>query len=142
AKHSSTLERPLERLRATMSYIYAVTLGSDGQRKAIARHVNRVHVPVKGPGYSALDPDLQLWVAATLYRGALDVHRLFVGPIPEADREALYREAWGFGRTLQVDDSQWPADVAAYDRWSDRQLERLAVDDQARRYLQAVSDGR
>lgn len=142
ARHSRTLERPLARLRATMGYVYAVSLGSDAQRAAIARHVNRAHAPVKGPGYSAFDRELQLWVAATLYRGALDVHRLFVGPVPEADREALYREAWGFGRTLQVDDSQWPADVAAFDRWWDGQLERLAVDDQVRRYMQAVLDGR
>ncbi|AOH37229.1 oxygenase MpaB family protein [Luteimonas sp. JM171] len=41
ANHSTTLERPLERLRATMAYVYAVSLGSDAQRAAIARHVNR-----------------------------------------------------------------------------------------------------
>ena len=34
ARHSATLERPLERLRATMAYVYAVTLGSDAQRGA------------------------------------------------------------------------------------------------------------
>src|SRR5690606_29986237 len=96
ATHSRTLERPLERLRATMGYVYAVTLGSDEQRAAIARHVNRAHRPVKGPGYSAFDRELQLWVAATLYRGALDVYRLFEGPVPEQAREALYREAWAF----------------------------------------------
>lgn len=142
ATHSSTLERPLERLRATMAYVYAVTLGTEGQRKAIARHVNRAHAPVKGPGYNAFDPGLQLWVAATLYRGALDVYRLFVGPVPEADRERLYREARRFGSTLQVDDGQWPADVDAFDRWWDAQVERLSVDDQVRAYMHAVLDGR
>ena len=141
AGHSATLERPLERLRATMAYVSAVTLGSDAQRAAVARHVNRAHVPVKGPGYSAFDTGLQLWVAATLYRGALDVFQLFEGPVPEADRDALYREAWAFGRTLQVDDSRWPPDAAAFDRWWHAQLAQLSVDDDVRRYMQAVLHG-
>ena len=142
AGHSTTLQRPLQRLRATMAYVYAVTLGSDAQRAAIARHVNRAHVPVKGPGYSAFDTELQLWVAATLYRGAMDVFRLFEGPVPDADREALYREAWRFGRTLQVDDRHWPPDVAAFDRWWDAQVDQLSVSTEVRDYMQAVLDGR
>lgn len=141
ATHSRTLERPLERLRATMGYVYAVTLGSDEQRAAVARHVNRAHRPVKGPGYSAFDRELQLWVAATLYRGALDVYRLFEGPVPEQAREALYREAWAFGRTLQVADAQWPPDVDAFDRWWEAQVAGLAVDAQVRDYMHAVLDG-
>lgn len=93
AEHSRTLQRPLDRLRATMGYVYAVTLGTDADRARIAEHVNRAHWPVRGDGYSAFDRDLQLWVAATLYRGALDVHALFAGPVAEDDRESLYRQA-------------------------------------------------
>lgn len=36
ANHSSTLERPLERLRATMAYVYALSLGTDAHRATIA----------------------------------------------------------------------------------------------------------
>ncbi|NLC61178.1 MAG: DUF2236 domain-containing protein [Gammaproteobacteria bacterium] len=142
ANHSTTLQRPLERLRATMAYVYAVSLGTDAQRATIARHVNRAHVPVKGPGYSAFDRDLQLWVAATLYRGALDVYHLFEGPLPPADRESVYRQAWRFGSTLQVEDSQWPPNAAAFDRWWDEQVAQLSVDEQVRDYMHAVLDGR
>ncbi|MGJ4730126.1 oxygenase MpaB family protein [Luteimonas sp. SDU101] len=143
AEHSQTLQRPLDRLRATMGYVYAVTLGTDADRARIADHVNRAHRPVHGEGYSAFDHDLQLWVAATLYRGALDVHALFAGPVAPEDREALYREAWAFGRTLQVRDEQWPPDAAAFDRWWDAQLrQRLAVDAPVRAYMHAVLDAR
>jgi len=141
ATHSRTLQRPLDRLRATMGYVYAVTLGTDADRDRIARHVNRAHGPVRGDGYSAFDRDLQLWVAATLYRGALDVHSLFVGPVPRDARESLYRQAWAFGCTLQVADAQWPQDVDAFDRWWDAQVETLTVDDDVRGYMQAVLDG-
>lgn len=141
AEHSRTLQRPLDRLRATMGYVYAVTLGTDADRARIAEHVNRAHRPVRGDGYSAFDRDLQLWVAATLYRGALDVHALFAGPVAEDDRESLYRQAWAFGRTLQVRDEQWPPDAAAFDRWWETQVQALSVDAQVRHYMQAVLDG-
>ena len=141
ARHSQTLQRPLDRLRATMAYVYAVTLGTDADRERIARHVNRAHGPVRGEGYSAFDTDLQLWVAATLYRGALDVHALFVGPVPREHRESLYRQAWAFGRTLQVEDAQWPQDADAFDRWWETRLHTLEVDQEVRRYMQAVLAG-
>ena len=141
ARHSQTLRRPLDRLRATMAYVYAVTLGTDADRARIARHVNRAHGPVRGDGYSAFDTDLQLWVAATLYRGALDVHALFVGPVAPEHRNSLYRQAWAFGRTLQVEDAQWPQDVDAFDRWWQARLETLAVDAEVRGYMHAVLAG-
>ena len=117
ARHSQTLEKPLDRLRATMAYVYAVTLGDDADRAAIAAHVNRAHAPVRGPGYTAFDRDLQLWVAATLYRGAVDLYTRFVGPIPADSRESIYREAWAYGHALQVHDDAWPPTVDAFDAW-------------------------
>lgn len=142
AEHSLTLQQPLQRLRATMHYIYAVTLGSDADRDAVARMVNRAHAPVRSPRYSAFDPQLQLWVAATLYRGAEDLYRLFVGPLDLATRERIYRQAWAYGRTLQVDDAQWPPDTAAFDAWWDARVAQLQVDAPVRAYMQAVLQSR
>lgn len=141
ARHSATLERPLERLRATMTYLHAVVLGDDGDRRAVRRLVDRAHASVSGPGYNAFDRDLQLWVAATLYRGAMDLYELFVGPLPRADAERLYREAWIFGRTLQVRDEQWPPDLAAFERWWAERLAGLSVDAEVRDYMHAVLRG-
>ncbi|WP_372013839.1 oxygenase MpaB family protein [Pseudoxanthomonas sp. 10H] len=138
ARHSETIRRPLSRLRATMAYVYAVSLGTDADRAAIARHVNRAHAPVRGEGYSAFDRDLQLWVAATLYRGGVQMYELFVGPVPEASRESLYREAWAFGRTLQVDDAQWPPTADAFDAWWDARQRHLHVDAEVRAYFASV----
>jgi uncharacterized protein (DUF2236 family) len=141
ARHSTTLERPVDRLRATMSYIYAVSLGNDADRQAIRRMVDHAHAPVRGPGYSAFDPDLQLWVAATLYRGAADMYGLFVGPLRAEAAEQLYREARAFGATLQVRDTQWPGDVAAFDAWWDAQRRSVHVEPEVRDYMQAVLRG-
>ena len=141
ARHSTTLERPLDRLRATMTYIYAVSLGDDEDRRAVRRMVDRAHAPVRGPGYNAFDRDLQLWVAATLYRGALDMYQLFVGPLGGPAREHLYRQAHAFGRTLQVSDDQWPADADAFEHWWNARLATLRVEPEVRDYMQAVLRG-
>ena len=141
ARHSQTLRRPAARLRATMNYIYAVSLGDDADKASVRAHVNRAHKPVRGEGYNAFDRDLQLWVAATLYRGAVDMYTMFVGPVPSDSRESLYREAWGFGRVLQVADSQWPPTVEAFDKWWEARQEELHVDDEVRNYFQGVLYG-
>lgn len=141
SSHSATLERPLQRLRNTMTYVYAVTLGTDDERHAVARMVNRAHRPVRGPGYSAFDPDLQLWVAATLYKGAVDLCQLFTGPLDDAVSERLYREAAVYGTTLQVDPAQWPRDRAAFEDYWQRSLASFRVDDPVRDYMQRVLHG-
>jgi uncharacterized protein (DUF2236 family) len=66
AEHSTTMQRPVDRLRTTLTYVYVMGLGTDEERAQVARMVNRAHVPIRGEGYSAFDPELQLWVAATL----------------------------------------------------------------------------
>lgn len=141
ARHSATLERPLDRLRATMSYVYATTLGSDEERAAVARHVNRAHAPVRSPSYNAFDPTLQLWVAATLFRSAVDLYRLFVGPLSAEDEKRVYRDAWVYGRTLQVGDEQWPATLDEFELWWDAQRASYQVDDEVRTYVHQVLQG-
>jgi uncharacterized protein (DUF2236 family) len=141
ARHSVTLERPLQRLRNTMSYVYAITLGGDAEREAIARLVNRAHRPVRGDGYSAFDGDAQLWVAATLYRGAVDLRELFVGPLDPASADQVYSDAAAYGTTLQVEPEAWPATRAAFDAYWARSLVGFTVDDEVRNYMQAVLGG-
>jgi hypothetical protein len=59
--------------------------GQYGERGDAAR----ADSPVR---YSAFDPRLQLWVAACLYRGGLDVHTRLHGPLDQATADAIYRE--------------------------------------------------
>src|SRR5690606_11836675 len=55
AEHSATLQRPLDRLRTTMTYIYALTLGTAEERRLVGSLVNRAHGPVRSERYSAFD---------------------------------------------------------------------------------------
>jgi uncharacterized protein (DUF2236 family) len=51
AEHSDFARRPLDRLRATMTYVYAVVYGSEEQL-AVRRKVNRAHATVRRPANS------------------------------------------------------------------------------------------
>ena len=88
------------------------TIGSDADRRRYRRAVDSAHAAVhSGPDspveYNAFDPELQLWVAACLYRGAVDTVTRFRGPLDDDEADELYRESPG------RDDAAGPAgDVA------------------------------
>src|ERR1700755_1600858 len=121
---------PIKRARTTFTYLAVATNGSDEQKAAFRRAVNGAHAqvystdesPVK---YHAFDTDLQLWVGACLYKGAVDAYRLFVGDMDDATAERHYREGLALGTTLQVPPDKWPGDRAAFDRYWQQSLATL-----------------
>ncbi|MBH0123221.1 oxygenase MpaB family protein [Rhodococcus sp. NPDC003382] len=141
ADHSTTLQRPLDRLRTTMTYVYAVTLGTEEEKKAIVRLVNKAHVPVRSETYSAFDPELQLWVAATLYRNGLNMYERFFGKLSDADAERIYRQSAVYGTALQVKEEMWPATRAEFDAYWDEKISTLQVDDKVRAYTRVLLSG-
>jgi uncharacterized protein (DUF2236 family) len=88
ARHSTFAENPVDRLHGTLMYVYAVMAGTPDDRALAQRYVRRKHEPVhfggseEVPAYDARDPELQLWVAATLYDTAILVHDLVLGHLP------------------------------------------------------------
>jgi uncharacterized protein (DUF2236 family) len=92
--------------------------------------------------YNAFDHDLQLWVAACLYKGLEDVYRVFGGPDGPDVMDALYRDSAAFGTTLQVPRERWPADRAAFEEYWNGALNEVSIDDTVRSYLYAVASAR
>ena len=129
AKHSDFVTRPLLRLRTTLTYVYAVVFGSERQADAVRAMVDRAHGPVAG----AFDPDLQLWVAATLYQTGSDLDERIWGPLDPASAERVYRENAVLGTALQMPPELWPADLLAFQAYWDDRIERLEVTADARR---------
>ncbi len=138
AEHSNTFERPLDRLRTTLTYIYALTLGTEAERTAIARMVNKAHVPIHGDGYTAFDPRLQLWVAATLTVGGEQMYEKTFGPMDEATRERTYREGWILGTTLQVTEDMWPRTRAEFTAYWEAMQSELSPDPVVQRYARQL----
>jgi uncharacterized protein (DUF2236 family) len=104
AAHSSYRENPWRRLEQTMSTVWSVVYGSRSEADTAVARVRAVHERVsgriaapmgpfaEGTRYSALDPELLLWVHATLVDTALLVYRSWVGPLAEAEQRAYYEE--------------------------------------------------
>lgn len=138
AEHSTYSERPLQRLGSTLTYVYAVVYGSEGQLAAVRRRVNRAHAAVRRPGdgqsrgYNAFDPRSQLWVAATLYDTAVTVYEQVYGTLPVDAADAIYRESAKLGTALQLPPELWPADRAAFRAYWQGRLDELEPDDVAK----------
>lgn len=138
---------PIKRARTTFTYLAVAMAGTDTQKAAFRRAVNRAHaevysLPDSPVEYNAFDPDLQLWVAACLYKGGVDFYRMFIGEMDEQDADRHYREAVVLGTTLQVPAEMWPPDRAAFDRYWQQQLDKVHIDDTVRDYLYPIAAGR
>jgi uncharacterized protein (DUF2236 family) len=117
ADHSDFHRDPLARLSRTMELSLALTFGTPEEVHAAARQINRTHERVGGIGYQALDPDLLLWVHATLIDSALLTYRTFVGPLTAAEAEAYYQEAKPIGGLLGIPAKVYPRRVADFEAY-------------------------
>ncbi len=141
ACHSTALQDPMPRLYKTMDYIYVVAMGSDREHQIIAREVDHAHKPVRSQYYDAFDPQLQLWVAATLYKGGIEVYELMFGRLNQASQEHLLRQATVYGTTLQMPPDLWPADCEAFEHYWARALAGFEVPAEVRDYVHALLKG-
>jgi uncharacterized protein (DUF2236 family) len=133
AEHSDFATRPLDRLRATLTYVYCVTFGTPAEKEAVAASVTAAHRKVTGTGYRATDPELQVWVAATLYDTALLVYEELFGPLDSGVADKVYGQYAVLGTALQVPAGLWPVDRAAFGAYWQSMIETLVVSDDARR---------
>jgi uncharacterized protein (DUF2236 family) len=138
---------PVKRARTTFTYLAVATGGTEAQKAAYRRAVNRSHAEVystdESPvAYNAFDKDLQMWVAACLYKGSVDVYRVFVGEMDEESADEHFVKCKALGTTLQVPEEMWPADRAAFDKYWEAALDEIHIDDTMRAYLWPFAAGR
>ncbi|MCA2322260.1 DUF2236 domain-containing protein [Mycobacterium intracellulare] len=138
---------PFKRARTTFTYLAVATNGSEAQKAAFRRAVNKAHAqvystPESPVSYNAFDPALQLWVGACLYKGGLDIYRMFIGELDGENAERHYREGMALATTLQVPPKMWPADRAAFDRYWEESLAKVHIDDAVREYLYPIAANR
>jgi uncharacterized protein (DUF2236 family) len=129
AQHSQFQTDPWRRLRATLRSYLTIVYGSTTQARAEIRRLNRFHEAVTGlveePGaqarfgvsYSARDPELSLWVHATLIDATLVVQERWIGRLSEDERSAFYLETRPIGRAFGVPEDLLPADIEGFDAY-------------------------
>ena len=121
ADHSDFPEGPLRRLRRTVDLSLSFVYGSPEEADAAAKRIRTVHErvtgTVEGRPYRANDPELLLWVHATLVDSTFEVYRRFVGPIPELARRRYYEETKPSARLLGMTEEVIPPDLEAFDTY-------------------------
>jgi uncharacterized protein (DUF2236 family) len=138
-------KHPLKRGRTTTAFLVIALFGSEEERLAMRAEIAKAHRHVHSePGdevqYNAFDPELQLWVAACLYRGAEDVYLKVFGEMAPDRHDALYQYASRLGTTLQVTEEMWPADRAAFEEYWNAGLATVQYDDLTRAHVRSVAD--
>ncbi|KAI8625100.1 hypothetical protein F5Y19DRAFT_451679 [Xylariaceae sp. FL1651] len=141
-EHSNFAYRVQDRLRTTMTFVYCMSYGTPQEKKTIVDMITRVHSGVsgtlnegreKGKQYSALDPELQMWVAATLYATAIDVYERVWGKIEdEQEQDKIYFEYSILACALQVPPEMWPPSRAAFWEYWDRKIAEIEVTQHAK----------
>jgi uncharacterized protein (DUF2236 family) len=100
----------------------AIVFGDRETALRAARTVNQVHVRVQGQGYRALDPDLLLWVHATLADTALVTYEAFVGPLTTREREDFYQEFKLLGELLGIPRDRFPATMSDFQAYKEAMM--------------------
>jgi uncharacterized protein (DUF2236 family) len=124
--HSNFNERVVERTENTAMYVFSTIHGTPEEREAIRKFVTRKHGKVydnkdkSKRTYSALDPRLQLWVAATGFGTAMIYRELAGWYLSPEDQEQLLQEFSTVGTGLQVPLEMWPRTVKDFwEYWDD-----------------------
>lgn len=121
-EHSDFRRRPISRLRRTIRMIMAVVFGDRDTALAAARRINQVHSRVRGAGYEALDPELLLWVHATLVDTALVTYETFVRPLSADDAERFYQEMTALGKLLGIPADKFPVSLANFNGYMESSM--------------------
>ncbi|MGZ4529575.1 MAG: oxygenase MpaB family protein [Mycobacterium sp.] len=138
---------PIKRARTTFTYLAVSAQGTPEQQAAFRRAVNRAHAQVystdESPvAYNAFDPALQMWVGACMYKGIIDIHKIFVGEVDDEVATQLFEEGIALGTMLQVPREMWPSDQAAFDRYWEESMAEVHIDDAVRDFLWPIAAGR
>ena len=104
-EHSRYMTDPFGRAEHTFVLGQMITFGSTTTTHDAARTINRLHKHVhgtltdragayrNGTPYTARDPELLLWVHATLIDTILYTYPLLIGPLNQQEQEQYYQES-------------------------------------------------
>jgi uncharacterized protein (DUF2236 family) len=133
-QHSAFRADPWARLRGTLRSYLTIVYGTNAAARAEIRRLNELHRSIGGPVrdeealrshgvmYSARDPELSLWVHATLIDSTVEAYDAWLGPQLLADRKTFYEETRPIGRAFGIPDALLPRDYAAFAAYMSRML--------------------
>ncbi|TDE27118.1 oxygenase MpaB family protein [Actinomadura sp. 6K520] len=137
--HSYTADDPSRRLRNTMGWLYTVQFGTREEAEALSALVTKGHEAVTGPDYEANDPELQVWVAATLFAVAAQFYQLlFRRTLSRAELEEFYGQSKVYATILGCPEERMPGTYAQFREYYAHMLQTLEVNDTSRSVAEQV----
>src|SRR5436190_206181 len=131
AEHSNYREDPWGRLYRTLDLTTQIVFGDSEMAKEGSERLHRIHSRVQGvttePGgrfpagtpYEANDPELLMWVHATLVDTSILVYDRYVTRLTIAERERYYLEQKRLGEAFGVPLDRQPATYADFNEYVD-----------------------
>jgi uncharacterized protein (DUF2236 family) len=117
---TGALEDPYRRLRRTADVLDTIIWGSRADADSATAAVRRIHSTKRGTlpeavgkfpagtPWAADDPELLLWILATLADSAWVVYERYVAPLSRAQRDAYWRDMRVIGALFGLDESDMP----------------------------------
>jgi uncharacterized protein (DUF2236 family) len=138
-EHSSYRTDPWGRLYRTLDLTTRITFGSTEVADKAARAIQMAHKRVHGElpwdagrfpagtPYNANDPELQMWVHATLVATGLTVYTRWVAPLTISEQTRYYEEQKTLGEAFGVPREMQPPTLGDFFDYYDEMLESNAL---------------
>jgi uncharacterized protein (DUF2236 family) len=143
AQFSNYRAEPWKRLYRTLDTTLGIVFGDRETSAAASARLRRIHERVngtddRGEPYNALDPELLLWVHATLIDTSLTIYERYVKPLSAGELERYYNEMKALGEAYSIPREAMPTDYAAFRTYWDSMLDGLRITDTTRDVADAV----
>jgi uncharacterized protein (DUF2236 family) len=144
AQFSNYRAEPWKRLYRTLDTTLAIVFGDPETSAAASARLRRIHERVNGTddrreAYCALDPELLLWVHATLIDTSLTIYERYVKPLSAAELDRYYEEMKALGEAYSIPRGAMPPNYSAFRSYWDSMLTGgLRITDTTRDVADAV----
>ncbi|KAI9934379.1 hypothetical protein MW887_005456 [Aspergillus wentii] len=124
-----------DNLQAFMSYVSCFVFGTKEEKKTLLNLLQSHQPPLRGSDNYATNPEIQLWVAATLYATATDFYQRIYGRVNYRTAEKAYTEYALLIACLGMTPGTWPETRQAFWTYWDDQIEKLTVAADAHQFV-------
>ncbi|KAK4174847.1 hypothetical protein QBC36DRAFT_33319 [Triangularia setosa] len=162
--HSRFQTSPISRFHRTAVFVIAVVHGTEEQKALICGAIKkqRLSLPtagplfcpvdadrcqdsfIHGPNYTATDPILQKWTAATLFVAGQLTHKRFSfdrTPMPRYDKEILFQQFGRFATALDMPGEMWPSSLEEFELYFEQQLRTLEITEASKKVASILLRG-
>ncbi|KAJ5692737.1 hypothetical protein N7462_002160 [Penicillium macrosclerotiorum] len=141
--HKALATELIDALQAHISYISTLVFGTRAERKALLDLLQQGDAPGLGGGRNnrfTHHPELQLWMAATLYATATDFYQRVYGRVDYQTAQRAYSEFTLLISYLGVPAGTWPDSRQAFWTYWDDQVGKLTVSTDAAQFAKDLRE--